>query len=423
MRRNHHKDEIERNLKALDGVEDTRSKEKIYRNIRLKMSESKPPVRRFRKPVVWGLSTAAVVVLTVIVVSQSPSPANHEEFGAESTAEREGENHSLDGEDGDEEEEQHEQEQEYEETVREEEDITEQEERQEGIPEEDMEPSDDHNGEGADQEQEEDGEEEDSIDRRVVEMDEVYADVHYRSAAAQSEQQLLTLPFLAPDDETIVTIAVDHSGEAEEDSATEVLDRIDPDELGLHASPLLDMGEQEDDEIIREGLEEIARFDNEEGWPAEWKERFQKEDADTEASAGYYVFQAEEGNAYLVSGNSLDMEEASGDNLEETLQRMETEEEGNVHSVIPPNVELENVDERDEESVLISYSGLDETIESDETQWLMFVEGVLLAAADFGYQGVEFDGDLGEIEQIGPYDLAETIDPPDAPNYIGEMEN
>ncbi|QQK75207.1 hypothetical protein HUG15_06015 [Salicibibacter cibarius] len=413
MRRNHHEDEIERNLKALDGIKDTRSKEEIYRNIQLKLKEPKQSVRRFRKPVVWGLSTAAVVVLTVIVVSQGPSPSSQGEFGAESTAEREEERSSMDEGDVDED-----TEEDQEEIVIEEDE----EEIQEETREEDAQPPADSNGE--EDEQEEDVEEEDSIDRRVVEMDEVYADVHYRPAASQNEQQLLALPFLAPDNETIVPITVDHSGDAEENGADEMLDRIDPDALGLQASPLLDIEEQEQEDVkIREGLEEIARFDIEQPWPSEWEEWFQQEDAGSEASAGYYVFQADEGNAYLVTGQSLDMEGASDENLEETLQRMETEENEYVDSVIPPYVELDDVDERGDESVLLSYSGLDEWSENDETQLLIFVEGVLLTAADFGYHDVEFDGAMDEIEQVGPYDLSETIDPPVSPNYIEEIAN
>ncbi|QQK79168.1 hypothetical protein HUG20_04110 [Salicibibacter cibi] len=422
MRRNHREDEIERNLKALDGIKDTRSKEEIYRNIQLKMNERKQPVRRFRKPVVWGLSSAAVVVLTVIVVSQGPSPSSQGEFGTEPTTEREEDSSAMDEEDGDAEEDMEDEQDEQEETVIEEDG----EEIQEGVREEDVQPPVDSNGEEGEQEEdtEEENIEEDSIDRRVVEMDEVYADVDYRSAASQNEQQLLALPFLAPDNETIVPITVDHSGDAEENGADEMLDRIDPNALGLQASPLLDIEEQEQEDVkIREGLEEIARFDIEQPWPSEWEDWFQQEDADFEASAGYYVFQAGEGNAYLVTGQSLDMEDASDENLEETLQRMETEENEYVESVIPPYVELDNVDERDEESVLLSYSGLDEWSENDETQLLMFVEGVLLTAADFGYHDVEFDGDMDEIEQIGPYDLSETIDPPASPNYIGEIAN
>ncbi|AXF57337.1 hypothetical protein [Salicibibacter kimchii] len=414
MRRNHHEDEIERKLKALDGIEDTRSKKEVYRNVQLKMKEQKQPDYRFRKPVVWGLSTAAVVVLTVIVVSQGPSPASHEEFGTESTAEREEDSSSIDEGEVDED-----PEEEQEEIVTNE---GEKENIQEETREEDIGPPADSNGE--EDEQEEDLEEEDSIDRRVVKMDEVYADVHYRSAAPRNEQQLLALPFLAPDNETIVTITVDHSGDAGDESAAEVLDRIDPDELGLQPSPLLDMDEQEREEgKIQEGLEEIAHFETEQPWPSEWEEWFQQVDADTEASAGYYVFQADEGNAYLVTGESQDTEGSSDERLEKTLQRMESEENEYVQSVIPPHVELDTVDERDEDSVLVSYSGLDEWSENDETQWLMFVEGILMTAADFGYRDVELDGDLEENEQIGPYELGETMDPPASPNYIGEMEN
>ncbi|SDJ04503.1 hypothetical protein [Natribacillus halophilus] len=412
MKRNHRQEDIERHLRDLDGVRDTRAKEEIYRNIELKMQEKEQPVRRFRKPVVWGLSTAAGLVLTVIVVSQLPSPTSTEPFSADQPMKQDEED--LTGDDAEEETEGRD------EVIIEEDDDgkgMEQEEEDEG-PEEDE--SFDVTEEEAEPEEEDSTEEDEAADRRVEEMEEVHADINYRSAATENEDSLLALPFLAPDNETIVTITVDDSAEAEND-AEDILSRVEPDEFGLHDSPLDDLnGDESPDESILAGLEEAARFDIDRQWPADWDE--QLENGETETSAGYYLLPVD-GNAYLVTGNSLDIEDDGDETLEDILQKMETEDDERFQSVVPPEVELENVDAVNDENVLLSYSGLDEMDENNETEWLVFIEGVLLTAADYGYDDIEFEGDIEDVEEIGPYQLNEAITPPVAPNYIGEVEN
>ncbi|MBB6451264.1 hypothetical protein HNR44_003258 [Geomicrobium halophilum] len=406
-------EDIERKLQALNGVKDRRSKDEVYQNIQLKMNTKKQPQHRFRKSVVWGLSTSAAIVLTVIIVSQFPPPGGQEQFTADESSEMA-------------EEDDHEEYTESEDTAMEKDDSIS---AKDEIDLEEAPPEEENIRPDPEVEEEtmEDGpgEEETSDQEKVEEMEEVYTDIHYRQAVQNNDDAFLTLPFLAPDEETIVAVTAQHSLAGDTDRIEEILDQINSSDLGLNDSPLQAIRDEEnqsinaddlDHEKITQSLNEAARYETEE----DLEEAFQWEGADAEASAGYYWLAANE-NAYLVTGKSLNIGSENEKDLQETLKEMEREEEDRYHSVVPEGVRLEYVDMMSEGSVALTYSGLEQLSEKAESEWLMFIEGVLLTAADFGYDEVEFEGDLGEVEQVGPYELDETLHPPRAPNFVGEV--
>ncbi|GAJ99544.1 hypothetical protein [Geomicrobium sp. JCM 19055] len=117
----------------------------------------------------------------------------------------------------------------------------------------------------------------------------------------------------------------------------------------------------------------------------------------------------------------MDVEREEDLSFEETLKRMELEEQGDRYfSVIPEELDLESVTEIDEERIALAYDGLEDV---NEHELIMFVEGVLLTAADYGYREIEFEGiENQDVRDVGPYTLTNTLHPPVAPNYLGPIE-
>ncbi|GAK04395.1 hypothetical protein JCM19037_2801 [Geomicrobium sp. JCM 19037] len=405
MSNNNTDEKIIKKLHELNGVEDHRSKDEIYMNVKagMKRSGKKPQPERFKKPVIIGLSSAAVLILSVVVVSQISPPGGNQEFSSDAPRES-----ALDESD-------------YEEDA-------------------DQDQADDWEGTENNEEdqslyvQDEDQHTEtDDEDQPVVEEEELTLDeerseriasFEYYSATIDAGERLFTLPFMAPDDQTVVNVTL-QSPEIDTGQLEQVLAAFHPENYGLKESPMREFIEEGlTDEKFFEGLAEISRFETfaTAEWPNQVEEVLSEISNQSTEANGYFLLPVEDQYAYLVSGNSLDLNGGVSDSLEETLKFMENDaDEDRYFSIIPDEVDLESVSEAGETRVILTYDGFEDVTREEEL--LMFIEGVLLAAADFGYQEIEFDGaERSDFSQVGPYQLSRTLQPPAAPNYLGEVE-
>lgn len=218
----------------------------------MKRSGKKPQPERFKKPVIIGLSSAAVLILSVVVVSQISPPGGNQEFSSDAPRES-----ALDESD-------------YEEDA-------------------DQDQADEWEGTENNEEdqslyvQDEDRHTEPDEDQPVVEEEELTLDeerseriasFEYYSATIDAGERLFTLPFMAPDDQTVVNVTL-QSPEIDTGQLEQVLAAFHPENYGLKESPMREFIEEGlTDEKFFEGLAEISRFET--FATAEWPDQVKK---------------------------------------------------------------------------------------------------------------------------------------------------
>ncbi|GAK09784.1 hypothetical protein [Geomicrobium sp. JCM 19038] len=401
-------EEIIKKLEKLRGVEDDRNKNEIYKSVKAEtMTRSNRPKRdRFSRPVIVGMSSAAVLILAIIVISQVPLLQDGSELSSQGGNQNEDQQLAITSD-----------EEEYDATDSEEDQaqhyIEDSEQPEEIVPHEP-----EQNDESYERQEETPETTEDD-----VELNGEWDHYDYPLAASSESPGMYTLPFLAPDEQTVVNVTFTIDEQSILDEIDTLLNGVDPEQFGLRDSPIQRLIQEGSMDRVREALQEVSRFETFAtlDLPSEVEEVLSATTEERDEANGYYLLPVEDQYVYLVTGKSLDVEREEGLSFEETLKRMELEEQGDRYfSVIPEELDLESVTEIDEERIALAYDGLEDV---NEHELIMFVEGVLLTAADYGYREIEFEGiEDQDVRDVGPYTLTNTLHPPVAPNYLGPIE-
>ncbi|GEK57486.1 hypothetical protein CHL76_00150 [Marinococcus halophilus] len=408
---NRSRERIEHSLKQMPRVQDKRSKNEIYHNIQDRLDSKKRhrTHRRWPAPV---FTSAAILLLAILIVpgiwwtsNQTASPSQEEnaedenETGdSESTERQESENTDEDASDstGDE----------------------------ESVP--------------AESNTEEEGSPE--IQENTEESGEVPAG--YVSALTKEESSsgvnAVTIPFESMEGSVIVPLTfvaetdlknllsyiteeIDGNDFGLGPAVTEKVSWKDTDNGRLEAAVSSETTNVEAGQIER-GIEELARYLGEEGIAVsnistEDNEDEEIEAGDIEQNRGYYLYDVNE-SSYLVTGEGAGVSTTNGNgsllSLEETLVKMnEGPEISEVRAPIPASLTVGNVEEEGE-SVTISLAGSLEDTSAEVQQAMM--DAVGLAAADFGYDSIEFISESSE--PIGEVPLNQRWEVPSAPNTM-----
>ena len=138
-----------------------------------------------------------------------------------------------------------------------------------------------------------------------------------------------------------------------------------------------------------------------------------------EPNRGYYVFKSNTGHHFLVSGRTVGAPARIGESqyasLLETLEFMKQGDESKGYSSsIPDAVVITNVEKTDD---VVTITIDESSIDGYREEYLIMVEAIMFAAADFDVRYVQFEG-LDELYQIGPYQVNELIEIPKYINFI-----
>lgn len=123
-----------------------------------------------------------------------------------------------------------------------------------------------------------------------------------------------------------------------------------------------------------------------------------------------YLYEADSGEAYIVSNSST-----TGDNFDDTLHQMKDSPNDFLRALIPSDLEFEVVQEQEQQATILFNQPLDLSAgNQQENMWMM--EGILLAAKEYGFQAVQFENI--EPEQWEGFDFGQPIQVPVAPNRL-----
>ncbi|WP_240377425.1 hypothetical protein [Bacillus piscicola] len=264
------------------------------------------------------------------------------------------------------------------------------------------------------------------------------------TADVADDQKPVTIPLLAKDSSIIVPVTFLVSGQEDLfETYSSLIEEYSGKEAGLETSPLQDihleevgnaetpatnvkeLSSEENGDLIIRSLEESIPFINEKNVSVRY-------DGETGAlgdyglldhyeikreNRGYYVYTSPAGISFLVSSNAaaLPVRDESGAlySFSKTLKQMTAVRSEEVEPPIPETVHVERAERNGSEAQVVfsNDSRLPESWNGN-----IMVEAILLAAADFGIEQVEFSG--GKIEKIDGYEAGKSISVPLAPNKM-----
>ncbi|WP_078551262.1 hypothetical protein [Bacillus alkalicellulosilyticus] len=120
---------------------------------------------------------------------------------------------------------------------------------------------------------------------------------------------------------------------------------------------------------------------------------------------GYRVLTTETGEQFLVSGTYIGGSESAPDSFQGLVEYMAIPfQENGVENLIPPSIQIENIDTGKGEFVITFAEG---TNLAEEPRAQAVIEGLLLTAKSFDGQSIQFE--QAGTNQVGPYDLTGPI--------------
>ncbi|MBO0995351.1 hypothetical protein [Bacillus sp. SD088] len=158
-------------------------------------------------------------------------------------------------------------------------------------------------------------------------------------------------------------------------------------------------------------IEEV-QFTDQDGNPVEFGNDgiVQDQAIEKQPHRAQYLYEADSGEAYIVSNS-----DTTKDNLNDTLHAMKDSPNDFLQTLIPNNLDFEIVQE-EEEQVTIQFNQLLDLSAGDQQEKMWMLEGILLAAKEYGFQAVQFESI--EPEQWEGFDFDQPIQVPIAPNIL-----
>ncbi|GIN73460.1 hypothetical protein J14TS2_39350 [Bacillus sp. J14TS2] len=158
-------------------------------------------------------------------------------------------------------------------------------------------------------------------------------------------------------------------------------------------------------------IEEV-RFTDQDGNPVEFGNNgiVQDQPIEKQPHRAQYLYNADNGQAYIVSDSNT-----TGDNFNDTLHVMKDSPNDSLQTLIPSNLDFEIVQE-EEQQVTIQFNQQLDLSAGDQQEKMWMLEGILLAAKEYGFQVVQFESI--EPEQWEGFDFEQPIQVPIAPNVL-----
>ncbi|MCJ7839427.1 hypothetical protein MUB24_00605 [Lederbergia sp. NSJ-179] len=390
---NHHDKKILQLLKQLPEVTDHRSKEEIYRNMKRAIQEK--PKKSKRRVLIPTLSSIAVLLIFILV-----SPVLLGPFPFERSANKQEESQLAD-----------------------------------------------HQPESSSSQVRRSAQPEEKSDADTMQANEVRKQTRSLKTAVYSEDlkkdEVFTYGSLT-NDEGLIPVSVSLLVPKHEDESSwleqykEAAKEMQEKSTGLiNIDPLLDSVVIEDTTTARvimdkdfrknfhyqDGLDDFIQslfqytdidyvsFTDENGQPVEFGNSGIKQDQTIEKQQhkAQFLYETSNGEPFIVADHT------SSENLDEAIQRMKKAPDGFRQSLIPNGIQPEVVQE-DNEMVTVQFEQPLNLVEGDQQENMWMIEGILLAAKDFGFQSVQFDNIESEHWQGFRFD--QPIQIPVAPNVL-----
>lgn len=157
---------------------------------------------------------------------------------------------------------------------------------------------------------------------------------------------------------------------------------------------------------------QAVQFTDQAGNPVEFGNNgiVQDQEIEKQPHRAQYLYELDSGEAYIVSESR-----STEDNFSATLHDMKDRPNDFLQTIIPKDIHFDVVKEKDREVTILFHSSLDLS-KGDQQEHMWMIEGILLAAKEYGFQSVQFEGI--EPQHWEGFDFEQPVEVPIAPNVL-----